>query len=349
MPSISAHRKTEPARLAPTGQGRARLDRDEALEKDRSRRYETANGFDATSSATWTVTRSRLVPQHGIPLPEVRKETPRKLVTGASFVLLLIAASVFRYVSSGACQCGTSAGRGRAAPRRPLRITAEANFQKAREAVDEYFTKVSESKLLNVPGLQPLRKELLESSRKYYQEFLKDHDDDPSVRAEAAEAWYRVGFVTMDLNSGKEAIESFQKATEMYEQLARDHPSVERYTYKLAMCLNDLGNQQSALGLEPDARRSHDRCLAIRQQIVRDHPDVPEYQKELGIGYGVWAARQDAAGRTTSRWSRLNADAKSLSTLSVSIPLRPTTAGACLVHSTTSAVSNAPSVVWPRA
>ena len=31
--------------------------------------------------------------------------------------------------------------------------TAEANFRKAREAVDEYFTKVSESKLLNVPGL----------------------------------------------------------------------------------------------------------------------------------------------------------------------------------------------------
>ncbi len=45
---------------------------------------------------------------------------------------------------------------------------AEANFRKAREAVDEYFTKVSQSKLLNVPGLQPLRKELLESARNYY-------------------------------------------------------------------------------------------------------------------------------------------------------------------------------------
>ena len=42
---------------------------------------------------------------------------------------------------------------------------AEDNFRKAREAVDEYFTKVSESKLLNVPGLQPLRKDLLESAR----------------------------------------------------------------------------------------------------------------------------------------------------------------------------------------
>ena len=38
---------------------------------------------------------------------------------------------------------------------------------------------------------------------------------------------------------------------------ARDHPSFERhYTYKLAMCLNDLGNEQAGLGLEADARRS---------------------------------------------------------------------------------------------
>ncbi len=65
------------------------------------------------------------------------------------------------------------------------------------------------------------------------------------------------------------------------------------------MCLNDLGNQQAALGHEADARRSHERSLAIRKQVVRDHPDVPEYQKELGIGYAVWADRQYYAGLTS--------------------------------------------------
>jgi eukaryotic-like serine/threonine-protein kinase len=151
------------------------------------------------------------------------------------------------------------------------------------------IAKFSESKLLNVPGLQPLRKELLESSRKYYQEFLKDHADDPSVRAEAAEAWYRVGFVTMDVESATEAMPNFEQATQMYDRLSREHPTVERYSYKLAMCLNDLGNQQAALGREADALRSHERSLEIRKQVVREHPNVPEYQKELGIGYGVWS------------------------------------------------------------
>ena len=36
-----------------------------------------------------------------------------------------------------------------------MRTQAEANFRKARQAVDEYFTLVSETKLLDVPGLQP--------------------------------------------------------------------------------------------------------------------------------------------------------------------------------------------------
>jgi tetratricopeptide (TPR) repeat protein len=218
----------------------------------------------------------------------------RPLVASAAAVLMAAVVGL----SAGTVLLSQANGRTEAQRRRAeaLRLTAQANFQKARQAVDEYFTKVSESKLLNVPGLQPLRKELLESSRKYYEEFLKNHADDPSVRAEAAEAWYRVGFVTMDINPGKEALDAFANAVAMYDQLVRDHPSTERYTYKLAMCLNDLGNQQSALGLEADSRGSHERCLAIRQQVVRDHPNVPEYVKELGIGYGVWSERQISAG-----------------------------------------------------
>ncbi|MDG3008432.1 serine/threonine-protein kinase [Paludisphaera mucosa] len=221
----------------------------------------------------------------------------RPLVAGAATLLLAAVVGL----AAGTVLLGRANARTDAERRRAdqLRLAAEANFQKARQAVDEYFTKVSESKLLNVPGLQPLRKELLESSRRYYQEFLDEHADDPSVRAEAAEAWYRVGFVTMDVESATEAMPCFERATQMYDRLSGEHPTVERYAYKLAMCLNDLGNQQAALGREADARRSHERSLEIRKQVVREHPDVPEYRKELGIGYGVWSERLYTAGSTS--------------------------------------------------
>ena len=38
--------------------------------------------------------------------------------------------------------------------------------------LDEFFTKVSETQLLRTPGLQPLRLELVESTLKFYEEFL---------------------------------------------------------------------------------------------------------------------------------------------------------------------------------
>ena len=42
---LGASRRREPAKLTAAGARRAGLDRDEGLEKDRDRRYETANGF----------------------------------------------------------------------------------------------------------------------------------------------------------------------------------------------------------------------------------------------------------------------------------------------------------------
>ena len=299
LPSISAHRKTEPARLTRLVKGELDWIVMKALEKDRTRRYETASGLardiqrhlDGDSVEACPPSKSYRFQKF------VRKHRTG-LATTAAFVLLLAMASVFSAYQAVLANRSRQLAEAERRRADQLRITAEANFQKAREAVDEYFTKVSESKLLNVPGLQPLRKELLESSRKYYQEFLKDHADDPSVRAEAAEAWYRVGFVTMDVESAKEAISYFEQATQMYDRLSREHPTVERYRYKLAMCLNDLGNQQADLGHETDARRSHERSLEIRKQVARERPNVPEYQKELGLGFAVWSERLYNAGLT---------------------------------------------------
>ena len=43
--------------------------------------------------------------------------------------------------------------------------TAQANFRLAFDGVDRYFTQVSEDRLLNVPGLQPVRRQLLDAAR----------------------------------------------------------------------------------------------------------------------------------------------------------------------------------------
>ena len=162
--------------------------------------------------------------------------------------------------------------------------TAEANFRKAREAVDEYFTKVSESKLLNVPGLQPLRKDLLESARKYYEQFLRDRGMDPTVRAEAAQAWHRLGSVESEVGTEAEAAKDFQEAVAMYEALARDYPGEPNYPFKLSSALIGLSGRQYMLGLDSDALRTYQRSIEIGRRVANENPQVAEYQKVLGAG-----------------------------------------------------------------
>jgi eukaryotic-like serine/threonine-protein kinase len=65
---------------------------------------------------------------------------------------------------------------------------AEENFRQTRHAVDRYFTLISESRLADVPGAQPLRKELLSAALDYYQRLPKVESDDVEVQAELAAA-----------------------------------------------------------------------------------------------------------------------------------------------------------------
>ena len=65
---------------------------------------------------------------------------------------------------------------------------AEKCFQLNREAVDRYFTEVSEGDLLDEPGLQPLREKLLKLAKDYYARFVEERRNDPAVRADLAAA-----------------------------------------------------------------------------------------------------------------------------------------------------------------
>ena len=78
--------------------------------------------------------------------------------TGVLLILLLVAGVV-----------GTTTGLIMA--RRERDRAAESAHQ-ARQAVNQFFTHVSEERLLNQPGLHPLRKSLLQDAQRFYEEFV---------------------------------------------------------------------------------------------------------------------------------------------------------------------------------
>jgi eukaryotic-like serine/threonine-protein kinase len=155
------------------------------------------------------------------------------------------------------------------------RAKADANFRQARAAVDEYFTTVSESRLLNVPGLQPLRKELLDSAMRYYRDFLSQRSHDSAVRVETASATFRVGWINMTLGRPNEALEPLRTATELYEALERSDPSVTEYRRLSAIGHGALGLLLTDLGHLEEAMREHRNALEIRQVLAKLEPKNP--------------------------------------------------------------------------
>ena len=95
---------------------------------------------------------------------------------------------------------------------RKARALAEENLLQARQAVDDLFTKVSEDTLLNQPGMQPVRIDLLRRARDYYEKFLVQSEGSQSVRDELALAHFRVGLITEEIESPAKAIPSYETA-----------------------------------------------------------------------------------------------------------------------------------------
>ena len=94
--------------------------------------------------------------------------------------------------------------RERDAARRLARKEAETNFNMAQQAVEVYLTNVSENTLLNQQDsvdIRALRRELLNSALEYYKEFVAQRKNDPLLRRQLANAYFRVGQLTNEIGS----------------------------------------------------------------------------------------------------------------------------------------------------
>jgi serine/threonine-protein kinase len=191
---------------------------------------------------------------------------------------------------------------------------AESNFAKARQAVDDYFTTVSESQLLKVPGMQTLRRELLQSALTFYQDFLKKRGDDPALRGELAATYLRVGNIRSELEAGAEATKAYEQAQALYEALTKAAPESVEWRHGLAQCYFWNNRRDEAIALweklvQPEQPRfqkqlaeaynrravhfidadrlaeglqDHQRALSIREMLVRLNPNDLEAQRDLG-------------------------------------------------------------------
>ena len=150
-----------------------------AIEKDRKRRYESAAEFatDLRSYLSGAAVQAR-PPSTSYRLKKFVQKN--KLAFGFSFGIVctlvagIVGASLFALAARDAERRASDALK---IAQQNAKI-AERNRQQSMEAVDEFFTTVSEEVLLDQPGLQSLRANLLGKATKFYEDLATSEDVD---------------------------------------------------------------------------------------------------------------------------------------------------------------------------
>jgi serine/threonine protein kinase/tetratricopeptide (TPR) repeat protein len=179
------------------------------------------------------------------------------------------------------------------------RLQADANFQKARAAVDECFTTVTENPILQEPGMEPARAVLLRTALKYYQDFLSQRSADPKIQAELAQAYIRVGYIIQQIGSQAEAVAAYEQARDLYEKLVSVEPANRTLQSALARCYQSLGNLYGSLGRLDAAEVALLRGLALQEELARTYPTVADYQNEVARSHSSLGQLYHSTGRPT--------------------------------------------------
>jgi serine/threonine protein kinase/tetratricopeptide (TPR) repeat protein len=289
LASLASLRRTEPGRLTKEVRGELDWIVMKCLDKDRTRRYETANGLarDVQRYLNDEAVEA-CPPSTSYRLRKFARKNRQLLATAAAFALFLVLAALFS---------AFQAWRARAAERRALDNEAQAsrerdeavaqrqrarrNYDLARQAVENYLSKVTDNERLKEADLHAMRKELLESALPFYEKFAKEERDDPEQAAERGRAYYRLGQVRDLLGEGEKAQSDFRKMETIFAQLVDSHPKVGDYRRYLALSHYGLADSLTKAAQYKESDQPRRAALKIQKQLVAEYPTVPEYRKEL--------------------------------------------------------------------
>src|SRR5262249_32959921 len=137
---------------------------------------------------------------------------------------------------------------------------AEENYRKAHQAIVDFYVRSGYDRVEQVgDGWEPVQKELLETALKHFQDFLKQKEGDPTLRAEVALTCGRIGHMTDRLRSHGEALTWYDRAMELFEQLAKEEPQNTHVRICTARVYLNRGVTLGALARAPEAIRSYQK------------------------------------------------------------------------------------------
>ncbi|HVK12504.1 MAG TPA: protein kinase [Gemmataceae bacterium] len=308
LPSISAQRQTEPAKLSKLVRGELDWIVMKALEKDRSRRYETANGFAMDVQRYLAGEAVQAVPPSAAYRLKKFVRRNKGPVLAVSVVLLaLVAGIVGTAWQSLRTERARQAEAERAEGERRAKERAEAHLALANEAVEKYLGTVTLAPELGRVDLNRLRRQLLLAALPFFERLAAEKGDDPAFAASRGLAYLRLAHLRNKLGEHEATIENAEAGRAIFARLAAEFPAVPKYRRELAVSLEHLGGSWQQLGKREEAEAAFRQAVAVTEQLSADFPDNPQYRLELAnnlTAHGFTLEDQGERGQATAAHRR---------------------------------------------
>jgi serine/threonine protein kinase len=199
---------------------------------------------------------------------------------------------------------------------------AERYFQQARLTVDQFGMRFAD-RLVDVPGAETLRRDLLHEALNYYRRFMVDAGDDPQFRHELALAHFKSGLIASRLGASVDAINEYQHAQNLLLELVKTGSAQDEHSAQLAVTQNNLALLLAARGDVSAARKQYADAIAIQQRLVNEHSDVPVFAGQLAESRANLGMLLDQVGESTGAERSLRAAVDVLRPLAESLPNEP--------------------------
>jgi tetratricopeptide (TPR) repeat protein len=262
------------------------------LEKDRARRYETANALAddierylrdqavlaSPPSAVYRFRKFARRHRTGVLAASISMVLLLSLVAGLAVNNRLIAAE-----RNEKAQALAAKERALAAAE-AQRIRAERNFHNARIAVRDILVSPVLRSGATVPSAA-MRRQFADAAVKFYQTLLHEGHQDPSLRLETAVGYRSLSMIEHRTGAHEEAEKLARAGIAVLERLIDEHPDVPDYRAQLAWALHDIAAVFEKTGRRHDVLATRLRAIEVYEKIHLEDPQVPQYPRELTIFY----------------------------------------------------------------
>ncbi|MEA2707909.1 MAG: eukaryotic-like serine/threonine-protein kinase [Phycisphaerales bacterium] len=278
LPSIAAQRGLEPKSLSGIVRGELDWIVMKALEKDRARRYETANGLARDIERYMSDEPvAACPPSTTYRVKKFVRRNKGPAVAAAIVLLTLLGGIIGTSYGLIRAQQARRAEAARAESERRAREEAEAqrkrsdrNFERARVAIRRISLVARGSG--DWAQLSPaLRKKFTEQTMQFYESLLEEGSSEPTVRFETA-----VGYWSLAMNLGAAEDERAQKlarqAIAMLEALANESPNFAEYRAQLAWANFVLATKLVAAHQPAEAEAALRVSLKLYERLLIEAP-----------------------------------------------------------------------------